>query len=215
MTRTAERLALRALERLHREQPLAASFRADLIAARATRSASAPRARSHRGSASLDVTPHDVRGALASLAERGEVRRSGRRFALAGREPRLDPETRRRADLLLDRLRAAAGRLPPVARLAREMGIPGAALTYLRESGELVSVAQGIDYPADVLRAVADRLVEIARPEGSVSVARFRDALGIGRRHAVALLEYFDAIGVTRREGDEHRIIGPRDSPMG
>ena len=38
---------------------------------------------------------------------------------------------------------------------------------------------------------------------GKITLARFRDLLGIGRRAAQLLLERFDADGITRRTGDE------------
>ena len=37
------------------------------------------------------------------------------------------------------------------------------------------------------------------------SVADFRDALGITRKHAIPLLEWMDAEGITRRDGDLRR----------
>ena len=38
---------------------------------------------------------------------------------------------------------------------------------------------------------------------GRITLARFRDLLGISRKPAQLLLERFDADGVTRRVGDE------------
>ena len=38
---------------------------------------------------------------------------------------------------------------------------------------------------------------------GKITLARFRDLLGISRRPAQLLLERFDADGLTRRIGDE------------
>ena len=45
-------------------------------------------------------------------------------------------------------------------------------------------------------------LVDECRTAGKITLARFRDLLGIGRRAAQLLLERFDADGVTRRVGD-------------
>jgi selenocysteine-specific elongation factor len=46
-------------------------------------------------------------------------------------------------------------------------------------------------------------LVEECTAAGRITLARFRDLLGTGRRPAQLLLERFDADGVTRRVGDE------------
>ena len=46
-------------------------------------------------------------------------------------------------------------------------------------------------------------LVEECTAAGSITLARFRDLLGTGRKPAQLLLERFDADGITRRVGDE------------
>jgi selenocysteine-specific elongation factor len=59
---------------------------------------------------------------------------------------------------------------------------------------------------ADAASVLAHLLA--AHPDG-ITVAEARDALGCTRKHAVPLLELFDATGVTRRRGDL-RVAGPR-----
>jgi len=49
-------------------------------------------------------------------------------------------------------------------------------------------------------------LVEECTAAGGITIARFRDLLGIGRRVAQLLLERFDADGVTRRV-DDRRVL--------
>jgi selenocysteine-specific elongation factor len=51
--------------------------------------------------------------------------------------------------------------------------------------------------------------VSLCEREGAVTIARLRDRLGIGRKHAQALLEHLDAIRVTRRAGDQHVLRRP------
>ena len=47
-----------------------------------------------------------------------------------------------------------------------------------------------------------DVLVTECANAGEISLARFRDLLGVGRRDAQLLLERFDADGLTLRRGD-------------
>ena len=58
----------------------------------------------------------------------------------------------------------------------------------------------------DAARRVAALL---ANSPAGVTVAQVRDALGTTRKHALPLLSYLDASGVTRRRGDV-RVGGPR-----
>ena len=41
-----------------------------------------------------------------------------------------------------------------------------------------------------------------------VRAAAFRDRIGLGRKRAIQILEFFDRIGYTRRARDDHRIRG-------
>jgi len=52
-------------------------------------------------------------------------------------------------------------------------------------------------------------MVEECETAGSITLARFRDLLGTGRKPAQLLLERFDADGLTRRVGDE-RVLRRR-----
>ena len=74
---------------------------------------------------------------------------------------------------------------------------------FLEKQGRLVRAGDGYALsPAAYERA---RGVLIAELEGSgrITLARFRDLLGVSRKTAQLLLERFDADGVTRRQGDE------------
>jgi selenocysteine-specific elongation factor len=67
---------------------------------------------------------------------------------------------------------------------------------YLEEHGRLVRVGDGF--------AISPAAYEQARAVlvDGITLARFRDALGVGRKTAQLYLERFDADGVTRRVGD-------------
>jgi len=41
---------------------------------------------------------------------------------------------------------------------------------------------------------------------GELTAAGFRDAIRLGRKRAIQILEYFDRIGMLRRIGDAHRV---------
>lgn len=43
-------------------------------------------------------------------------------------------------------------------------------------------------------------------PPGAVEARAFRDAVQLGRKRAIQILEFFDRIGYTRRVGDAHLL---------
>ena len=72
-----------------------------------------------------------------------------------------------------------------------------------RSEGRLVRVGDGLAIGTKAYEEAKRALVEECERAGKITLARFRDLLGISRRPAQLLLERFDADGITRRIGDE------------
>jgi selenocysteine-specific elongation factor len=73
---------------------------------------------------------------------------------------------------------------------------------YLEGEGRLVRVGKGLALGRDAYDRALATVVDTCMRDGSITLARFRDLLGISRRPAQLLLERFDADGLTRRVGD-------------
>ncbi|MGH3077994.1 MAG: selenocysteine-specific translation elongation factor [Gaiellaceae bacterium] len=104
-----------------------------------------------------------------------------------------------------------AGRTAEAAALEHEVEVAGVRATkvpddelarFLEASGRLVRLGDGYAIGAGAYEVAMDVLLTEARAAGEISLARFRDLLGVGRRDAQLLLERFDADGLTRRVGD-------------
>jgi selenocysteine-specific elongation factor len=74
---------------------------------------------------------------------------------------------------------------------------------FLEQQGRLVRVGDGFAVSRQAYDDARHALVEECGRAGRITLARFRDLLGVGRRTAQLLLERFDADGITRRVGDE------------
>jgi selenocysteine-specific elongation factor len=102
-----------------------------------------------------------------------------------------------------------ASHTPPTAAQAREI-VGDDVLTSLIESGALVRISAEVILTPDILREwmtfSRDRL---ARGE-SLTVAVLRDHFETTRRYALDFLERLDALGITRRKGDE-RVLASGD----
>jgi selenocysteine-specific elongation factor len=86
--------------------------------------------------------------------------------------------------------------------------IDGEILQAMIASGDPVPIAEGLYLRAQAFAAMRDEALKIIESEGSVGVARLRDALHSSRKVALALLERLDDLHVTRRVGDA-RLRGP------
>jgi selenocysteine-specific elongation factor len=151
------------------------------------------RLRAHAASASLDpglpigqlLRERPWANAVAPLL--GLERRGGKLY-LPGTAPSLDgrEDEARRVEAELSE--HGFGKLHD-----RELG------AFLEQAGRLYRVGDGFA----VSGALYERGVDAIRSLTPITLAGFRDALGISRRVAQLLLERYDADGLTRRVGDE------------
>jgi selenocysteine-specific elongation factor len=74
---------------------------------------------------------------------------------------------------------------------------------FLEAEGRLVRVGDGLAVGIGAYETAKRALLEECERAGKITLARFRDLLGISRRPAQLLLERFDTDGLTRRVGDE------------
>jgi selenocysteine-specific elongation factor len=122
------------------------------------------------------------------------------------------PFERRGAKLYLPGAVATlAGRQKDAAALERSMTAAGVRPTkvaddelarFLEANGTLVRLGDGYAIGADGYEVAKDVALTEARAAGEITLARFRDLVGVGRRDAQLLLERFDRDGLTRRVGD-------------
>ncbi len=154
-----------------------------------------------------------------STAQGTIIDRSGL-ISLSGHAPKVDAGDER----VKTALRAAfegSGASPPAADQLRALGDPqavGRMIQALTDEQTVVRVAPDLTFAAATVEAVRRTVVEMARGGHDVTVASLRDRLQTNRKFALALLEYFDRIKVTRRVGDrrvlglhaDHPVIPPR-----
>ena len=154
------------------------------------------------------------------LVAEGRLHRREDRF----REGSPDPDLSERDRVLLERLQGLlTGRAfsPPSVKEMEEQLQAGAtlieALNGLTADGRLVKVTSDFYYDRAALSDMAGRIRDYFARQTEMRVADLKDLLGISRKHAVPVLEYFDRAGITRRLGDVRvagRDIG-RDFPAG
>ena len=143
---------------------------------------------------------------LATYVDEGRLEYRNGYYAAPGFAPELTSEQRQFFDatVQLD----PQNPLVPVAfddltSALRTTKIRGAQEAYetLLATGALVKVHDAV-YRGTQVADVRARVEGMLRKEGSMTMARFRDLIGTSRKYAVPLLEWFDAAGITIRNGD-------------
>ncbi|MBI2132227.1 MAG: selenocysteine-specific translation elongation factor [Candidatus Tectomicrobia bacterium] len=155
--------------------------------------------------------------ALAGLVSGGKVSEESALLRLAFHKVQVGEELGRIKERVEGVFRAA-GFQPP--SLEEAMAAAGAsagagatagrqALQVLVNEGVLVRMKDNLVFHRACLAEAQARLESHLREKGEVTAAGFRDLLGITRKHAIPLLEYFDTARVTLRVGDK-RVLRQR-----
>lgn len=152
---------------------------------------------------------------VAGLRDAGRITDQRGLLALAAYEPvRTEADERARAALLaaLERGGVAPPAVDELRRLAGEAG--DRMLQALLDEGMVTQVGPDLRFATVEAERVRRTVVGMLRHGDEVTVASLRDRLQTSRRYALALLEYLDAVRVTRRVGDR-RALGPHaDDPL-
>jgi selenocysteine-specific elongation factor len=81
-------------------------------------------------------------------------------------------------------------------------------LESLIATGALVKIGDDVYRRSQIARANTVVMEILQNNPMGATMAQFRDALGTSRRYALPLMEYFDTIGLTIRDGDLRRLRG-------
>lgn len=156
------------------------------------------------GAVVSDPSPRRHNRSGTSAEDRGAQSAPKRRApsVTVAREP--GPLARR----VLVELEADGERPRTPARLAEDLDRPRreveGAVGELVDAGAAVRFKADVVYPKATAARLADAVADLVARAGSTSIAEVRDALGLSRKYAQALLEHLDGERVLRRDGDRH-----------
>lgn len=92
--------------------------------------------------------------------------------------------------------------------LANQLGVAEETVRELLKKaarlGYVVAIVPDRYYPRATIEQMAGTVKRLASSQGYVETAAWRDAIGVGRKLAIQILEFFDRQGFTRRLGDRH-----------
>jgi selenocysteine-specific elongation factor len=188
-------LALAALGQFHRSLPLRPGMSREEL-------------RGRSGAPDERVFAHLVSG----LEAEGVVRTDRDKIRLASHDVRLNPEQQKTVNRLeQDFLTAAAAPPSPEEALTR-VGLAGdedhELFQVLVEARKLVRVKESLYFHTQALDAIQDKLVTMLRERKEIGPGDIKDLLGISRKYAIPLLEFFDARRVTARVGERRVLRG-------
>ena len=148
---------------------------------------------------------------LSALSADGTVKTERDKVRLASHEVRLSPDQQRVVDRLEDDFLRAEAAPPSAEEALGRVGLGGGGEEHelfqvLVQAGKLVRVKESLFFHARALDTIQTKLVALLRERKEIGPADIKDLLGISRKYAIPLLEFFDQRRVTARVG-ERRIL--------
>jgi selenocysteine-specific elongation factor len=164
-------------------------------------------------------------GILDALRRDGRLEQDGPWFRLPGHRVRLSPQDEtiwRAARPLIEAERFRPPRTVDIARsLKQSEASTRATLKRLARMSRLVEIAPDHFFLRETVAEMATIAADAVDQSGTLTAASFRDRLNNGRKVAIQILEFFDKVGVTIRQGDMRRvrrdrleIFGPASGQM-
>tara|TARA_R110001592_G_scaffold363396_2_gene687680 strand:+ start:98846 stop:100753 length:1908 start_codon:yes stop_codon:yes gene_type:complete len=157
---------------------------------------------------------------LKRLQEKSRIVINGAEVMARGFDPFSGLEAPQRERLgKLEAVLLEAGLSPPhIEEISHDLALDGKLLRMLVDLGRIVVLGKAgqqknIYFHRDALLQASGLLEASFGLSEPFSMSDARKALGVSRKYALPLLEYFDRLGMTHRAGDVRRLI-PKKSPV-
>jgi len=143
---------------------------------------------------------------VGQAAAEGVLRAAGTSLWLAEHTPQFSADQRRAMDNLLAAFAKNPYTTPSYKESLAALGHNEDLLNAMIDNGTLLRLSQDVLLLPETFEGFVAWLKTFAAENGSVTVAQVRDAINTSRKYALALLEYTDSRGITRRVGDERKL---------
>ncbi len=149
-----------------------------------------------------------LKAVLDGLLEKRTIHRKNSDVSLAGYEVKMKPKDQ---ELILE-IESVFKRSEFAPPLEEEIRLKqGVDLRHFKnmmhslfERGVLVRLSKKVVFHRDSVESARKIVLEQLEKNQHITVAELRDKIKLSRKYATAILEYFDAIGLTKREQDVH-----------
>ena len=147
---------------------------------------------------------------LLDLEEKGRMALSGKFVNWPDRTVSLNEDQGALYARCLEELKRKPSSPPTVRELSvkvnREVAEIRSLLRVGESKGDLIFISPDICYTKEVLERIKSGSTNYLKEHGSITVSEFRKLADTSRKYAVPLLEYFDRMRLTIREGDIRKL---------
>jgi selenocysteine-specific elongation factor len=145
-------------------------------------------------------------GVVVLLKTDGRLVEQNQRLSLRSHQPTFQASDAEHLAAVENLFRQRAFQPPQAEEIAQATGLPPATvqktLKLLREHQRLVLVGEGLLFHREAIERARQSLIEHIRKEGRLDSVQFKYLLDTTRKYALPLLDYFDKVGLLRRDGN-------------
>jgi selenocysteine-specific elongation factor len=149
-----------------------------------------------------------LKAVMDRMAAKNILRRKGSDVMLVGYESKLDPRNQRLLQTIEQEIKRKGFAVPIEEELRQKVGLHPKEfknlLHSLFERGILVRLSDKVVYHKETEEKARRIVLQYLEKYPSIAVAELRDILKLSRKYATAILEYYDQIGLTKRDKDVH-----------
>ena len=144
---------------------------------------------------------------LDFLSENRQINKSGGRIRSFRHQVNFSDEQETISKRIVESLLKTPVKPPDRTALEKEFGPnAGPILEYLVETGVVVFITENLYFHTEALRQIESSIRTMLQKSGKATVSEFREYLDSTRKYVLPLLNYFDDLGLTIREGDIRRL---------
>lgn len=152
----------------------------------------------------LKLSPRFYNIALHKITSEGNLEEIGALVRQVGYTIQFNSQQQRSVDGLLARFIAAPYSPPTAKECLTEVGEE--LYNAMIEVGLLIPIPPDVVFRKQDYDLMLSEITSLLNKKGTINAAEVRDHFNTSRRYVLALLEYFDAQGITVREGDSRRL---------
>lgn len=145
---------------------------------------------------------------LDGLVEKGILQRKDSDVSVAGHEAKLKPRDQESVERILQEFQKGGFSSPSEEDLKQKLRLNPREFKNLMhglfQNGILVRLSDKVVYRREFVEKARRVVLQYLEKYPSITVAELRDVLNLSRKYATAILEYFDRIGLTKRDKDVH-----------
>lgn len=148
---------------------------------------------------------------IDSLIDNGELEQKLENIKLKEFEVVFNSEQEKIKESLLNRILTASFLPPRKEELLDELKVSKEdfeeIFNALVGSGEIIKLSEELFLPKSKYIEALDKLKNYILEKESISIGEYRDLLDTNRKVALGLLEYFDQLKITKRDGEKRKLI--------